>query len=124
MGRILIVEDEDTIRRPLMRVLKIEGHEVRTATGGREGIEIGTRFGPQVMIADWRVPDGVSGLQVAEALQRLNPGLRTIMITGHSVQELKREAEIEVFRIIEKPFDLDELLDIVQQALAAPVEKC
>lgn len=117
MGRVLIIDDEHTYRTQLSLILKSRGHDVRSAGDGREGISIGTTFLPEVLVVDWRLKDTLSALDIADALLTVVPGLQTIIITGYASQDLPPDVRDRVFRILEKPFGLDEFVDTVKEAL-------
>ncbi len=117
MGRCFIIDDEETYRKQLGIILSTEGHDVKTASTAREALEEGFRFRPDVLIADWRLQDKVNGLEIAKQLYASNPKLQVIMITGYTTGEMKQEAGINLFRVLEKPFELDEFLDTVRKAL-------
>lgn len=118
MGKLLIVDDEETYRAQLSLILTAEGHEVWTARDGREGIEVGLSCRPEVLIADWRLTNGTSGLHVAEALHETDPGLRVIMMTGYSADDLQIHLKSAAFHILEKPFGVEDMLKAVERALS------
>jgi DNA-binding NtrC family response regulator len=121
MTKVLIVEDETTSRNYLEQALLEDGYEVRAASSGRSGIQLGRNFAPDVLVADWMLKNTYHGLEVAQALHQVNPSLLTILVTGFPSDDLKEEAaEIGVFRFIEKPFALAELEEAVSQAAASP----
>jgi len=117
VGRFLIVDDEKMYREPLLFVLAHKGHEVKTASTGHEAVETGEQFFPHVLVADWRLTNDFSGLQVAEVLSHAVENLKVIMITGYSTEELRQESKVGIFRILEKPFDLDEFVVAAEDAL-------
>ena len=59
----------------------------------------------------------LNGLDVAEALRNRIANLQIIMITGYSIQELRQKATVDIFRILEKPFDLDQFTTAAREAL-------
>lgn len=121
MARILIVEDETGYREQIETILSWEGYEVRTAANGREAIDAGARFRPDVLITDWMLRDQIHGLQVIGLLRLVCPGFRAILITAFASEDLKAEADSRcVFRFIEKPFDLDHFQRVVRAAATAP----
>ncbi len=118
MAKILIVDDEESYRRYLSARLARDGHAVETSASEADGIGIGEAFGPDLLIVDWKLENGESGIRVAAALHQRNQELRTILITGFSAESVMREIDDPpVFRRIEKPFDIDELVDAVGEAL-------
>jgi CheY-like chemotaxis protein len=117
--RVLVVEDEDTIRSLMQTFLGMRGFEVSTAADGQEGIErLSDDPGFDVLVLDLMMPR-VSGLGVLQHLDRTHPAMigRTVVATAYpgvlSDPELKR-----VFRVVRKPFQLDELLDAVESCAA------
>ena len=130
MPKILLVDDEAQYRDHLSRVLKNDGHDVRTAANGHEAIAEGTRFHPDILIADWMLQNHVHGLQVCEALRGISPELQTILITGFPSPDLREEAQrYQISRFLEKPFELADLREAVgalasseRGALASPAQ--
>jgi DNA-binding NtrC family response regulator len=119
MPRILIVEDEKDYREQIQTILSWEGYEVRTAANGREAIDIGARFRPDVLVTDWMLRDQIHGLHVIGALRLVHGGFRAILITAFASEDLKAEAGTRrVFEFIEKPFDLEHFQEVVRAAVA------
>ncbi len=117
MVKVLVVDDEPMYRKNLQGVIFDEGHDVEVAVNGDNAIEIAERFCPDVLIVDWMLQNDLCGLDVAETLRGLNPRLATIIITGYPSQELRIQADaFKVFAFLEKPFELDELREIVRRA--------
>lgn len=125
MATVLIVEDEDSLRETLSRYLVHEGHDVIAAASGYEALEAGFDAAPDVLIADWMLKNHIHGLHVSEVFRALHPGLSTILITGFPSRDLMEESDrCGVTRLLEKPFDLRDLHDAVDVALAdATVER-
>jgi DNA-binding NtrC family response regulator len=120
MARVLIVDDEAGYRRYVSQRLEQDGHTVETAAHGAEGIDVGATFHPDLLIVDWMLHNDYTGIEVAQALREIDPDMRTILITGYPSNRLRRMArEAEVFRFLEKPFDLETLEEAVRQALEA-----
>ncbi|MHA7839705.1 MAG: response regulator [bacterium] len=118
MARVMIVEDEDSLRETLSRYLTHEGHEVISTGSGYEALEAGIDAAPDVLVADWMLKSQIHGLHVSEVFRALHPRLHTILITGFSSRDLLEESDRQgVLRLLEKPFDLRELQEAV--ALAA-----
>ncbi|MCK6485163.1 MAG: response regulator [Phycisphaerae bacterium] len=120
MSRVLIVDDEpgycDNLRTGLSRL----GYEVRSALSGREAIDVGTAFRPEVLVTDWLLKNSINGLHVAQSLRAVSPDLRTIMITGYGSGDVRIQArKADVLDLIEKPFKLTRLHDALRTVLAA-----
>ena len=117
MANILIVDDEQDFRHQLEIALTADGHEIRTASSGREGIDVGARFHPEILISDWMLKDDIHGLHVGRVLRAVDPSLRVILITGFPTDELRHDANnAEVTAFIEKPFSLDHLRTAIESA--------
>ncbi len=104
---ILIIDDEEGIRRALKRLLEEEGYRVYTAKSGEEGIST-VKENPQaidVIICDLIMP-GIDGLKTIEELNKLDYGLAKIVITGYGTIEMSIKAiELGVDGFITKPFE-------------------
>jgi two-component system response regulator PilR (NtrC family) len=116
-ARILVVDDERSMRELLAIVLKREGHEVLLAEDGRSAIKMLEREAVELLISDVRMPD-VSGVEVLAAAQRINPGIIGIMITAFASTETAVEAlRLGAYDYLSKPFNVDELKLKVRKAL-------
>lgn len=117
MSRVLIVDDEPDYRGQVETILSWDEHETKTAASGREAIDVGARYRPDVLIADWMLRNHVHGLHVSETLRMVRPELRTILITGFASDDLRAEAAAKgVLDFIEKPFDADRIRTAVRAA--------
>ena len=121
MARILIAEDEETLRALCARGLTMEGHEVKTACDGGEALDILTseqgKF--DLLLTDVRMPM-MDGIALALATARDFPKLTILMMTGYADQrERAHNLEALIHDVITKPFTLATLRDAVNGALAA-----
>jgi len=116
--RVLVVDDEELYRVYLRRFLEPLGYEVETADNGVEAIERARRFAPHLLIVDWRLDDGMDGLEVIQRLQVEMPQLRSIVISGYANEELRGRLEsIPGSELITKPLQLGLLLAATRNAL-------
>ncbi|HSB14193.1 MAG TPA: sigma-54 dependent transcriptional regulator [Bryobacteraceae bacterium] len=116
-ARILVVDDERSMRELLAIVLKREGHEVLVAEDGRSAIALLEKEPIELLISDVRMPD-VSGVQVLAAAQRVNPDIIGIMVTAFASTETAVEAlRLGAYDYLSKPFNVDELKLKVRKAL-------
>lgn len=120
MARILLVDDEPTVRMPLIRALTIDGHVVEEAVNGADALErlsaAATPF--DLMVSDIRMPlmDGIA-LTLAVAAER--PGFPIVLMTGYAEQrERARELEGLVEDVLTKPFPLSEFRTAIRAVLA------
>ncbi|HVP76903.1 MAG TPA: GAF domain-containing protein [Thermodesulfobacteriota bacterium] len=116
-ARILVIDDEDSVRDILSRMLKTKGHRVVVAPNGEEGIE---RFRAEtfdLVFTDLGMPK-LSGWDVGKTIKEINPKTPVAMITGWGV-ELEREKlnESGIDLVISKPFNFDQVIDVVSEAM-------
>lgn len=121
MLKVLVVDDEHRYRDELELALGRHGYDIRLAASGREAIDVGARYRPNVLVADWMLQGNIHGLHVAEVLRAVCPDVRTILITGYATRDLKEHAgRAEVCEFIEKPFRLAQICEAVDHAANAP----
>ena len=116
-ARVLIVDDEKSMRDLLSITLEKEGYDVETAAGGELAIEMLHREMVDAVITDLRMPK-VDGLQVLRAAKESSPDIAVIVITAVASTETAVEAmKLGAYDYITKPFKLDEVNLIVRNAL-------
>jgi two-component system, NtrC family, nitrogen regulation response regulator NtrX len=117
MGRILVVDDEEGIRRILKQVLEYEGHEVATASGGGEAISTYQEMRPDLVFLDVKMAR-MDGLEALDRIREFDPNAVVIMISGHGTIETAVEATRRgAWDFLEKPLDTDRLLVTIRNAL-------
>ena len=119
MARILLVDDEEPIRSFLKRGLELDGHVVKTAGDGGEGLDrLAQEEGAfDLLITDIRMPM-MDGIALALAAKRDFPGLTIILMTGFADQrERAKGLEAIVADVLTKPFSLGDLRSAVSHAL-------
>ncbi len=115
--RILVVDDEESIRDLCARVLSRGGYDVITAPSGEDAIVQLTQGTFDLVISDIRMP-GISGLEVLERVKTAFPQTRVVLITGFGTpQMLTRARQSGADRILTKPFNPMELLAAVREIL-------
>ncbi len=115
---ILVVEDDVTVLRLAARVLERGGFTVLTATTGEEALRrcLEASGGIALILADVGLPD-VRGPELSQQLRDLEPSARIIFMSGHSPDDLDDVAALANARFLPKPFDPDQLLLQVEEAL-------
>ena len=108
-SRILVVDDEPSMRELLDIVLRREGHEVFKASNGRQAVEILEREPIDLLISDIKMPD-MSGVDVLKAAKLLDADIVGIMVTAYASIESAVEAmHLGAYDYVSKPFNVEEL---------------
>lgn len=115
---ILIVDDQDDIRRSLTGILEDEGYQVLTADNGSNAIELAREEMPDLVLLDIWMP-GLDGLQTLERLKALLPDLTVVMMSGHgTIETAVKATKLGAYDFVEKPFSLDKVLITIANALS------
>lgn len=116
-GKILIVEDEKSMREVLKILLEGENHEVTTASDGIEGLACIEKDIFDLVITDMKMPKS-DGFQVLKKIKEISPDTIVIMITAFGTKDSAVEAmKLGAYDYIHKPFNIDEIRLIVRKAL-------
>jgi signal transduction histidine kinase/CheY-like chemotaxis protein len=116
-GQILVIEDEEHLRWMLVDALVNAGHAAKSAANGLDGLALFQQDTFDVVITDLSMPER-SGLDVARAVKQLDPKVPVIMITGWGdVVSPERIGDSGVDLMLNKPFKMDRVLGVVDQAL-------
>jgi two-component system, NtrC family, response regulator HydG len=118
-GKVLIIDDEESLRIACQQTLELSGFSVSTAASGSEGIELGQRESFHVVLLDLQMP-GMSGMEVLKKLRQDWPNAMVIIITGYAtiesaVQAIKQGA----YDYLAKPFTPEALTTVVNRAANA-----
>ncbi|MBF0489566.1 MAG: response regulator [Candidatus Omnitrophica bacterium] len=105
--KVLVIEDDESAKNFLGRVIKKEGFSVLTAENGRVGVEIFEKEHPEIVISDLKMPE-MSGMEVLKAIKRISPLTQVILMTAFGEVDTTIEALREgALDYIRKPIDLD-----------------
>jgi len=121
MAKILLVEDDDSVRAFVARALEIDRHLVIEAEDGEIGLEtfVADGEGFDLVLTDIQMPQ-MDGITMAQALTRARPGQKILMMTGYANQRERAQGISEiVIDVVQKPFTLPEIRNEVSRALAA-----
>lgn len=115
--RILIVDDEDNVRRMLTTAFSLQGHETHCASNGEEALQRFADAPPDVVLMDIRMPE-MNGIDALKVMRTQQPRIPVILMTAYAEVETAVEAlRSGAFDYVIKPFDLDELNLLIQRAL-------
>ena len=116
-GKILIVDDEKTIRESVSLVLNEEGYETELAATGDDALKMLNESDYDVLITDLKMP-GMDGMELVKNSLKICPQTSVIIITAHASVESAIEAlRMGAFDYILKPFDFDDLILKVQRLI-------
>lgn len=122
---ILLIDDNDNERAIIRKMLELGGHEVREATGGDDGLVQFGALAPALVLCDLMMPDK-DGFATMADIQSLNPAAKIIAMSGVWYGPADHQAmakSLGLKAVIEKPFTLTQLLDLVSRTLAPPKPK-
>ncbi len=120
MASILIVDDDPQLRQSFEKLLRQEGHSIRTASTGEAGISmVRAHQDLDLVIMDVRLP-GMTGLDAFTIMRDIEPKLPVIIMTAFGTTETAIEAtKMGAFDYVLKPFDIPEVLVVIKQAIEA-----
>jgi len=116
-ARILVIDDEDAIRRSLEKIFLYEGFDVSLAANGRHGIGFAENQNPDVVFLDIKMPE-MDGMEVLAELKNRGFEQPVVMISGHgSIQTAVEATKLGAFDYLEKPLQRDRVLLVCRNAL-------
>ena len=121
MSRILLAEDDDSLRGFLARALERAGHAIDTAADGEEGLGriVEANGGYDLVVSDIRMP-AMDGIELAHRAADLHPSMKILLMTGYAEQRERADNLAAVIvDVVSKPFSLPEIRAAVTRALAA-----
>lgn len=115
MATILIVDDEEFVRRLIRHYLKDTAHRVREARDGQEALEIARHTAPDLIVTDNAMPS-MTGIEMIRILRSEHPETKIIAMSGLGVEEA---SEHGVDQLLPKPFTRKQFLESVRVVLEA-----
>ena len=120
MARILVIDDQESIRRVVRRALEQDGHQVMDASDGEMGMQILVRHSADLVITDIFMP-GQDGILTLRQIRKQFPTLKVIVMSGGDstgILDLRQDAELlGAVRSLQKPFNALEIIDLVRAVL-------
>jgi DNA-binding NtrC family response regulator len=121
--RILIVDDDDTIRSTMKAILEDEGYKVDLAASGKEGVQKANETSYNIALLDIRLPD-MEGIELLKLMKPSVPRTRKIMVTGYpstqnAIEALNKNADAYLI----KPVDIEKLLKTIEEQLKLQEEE-
>ncbi|MBS2039077.1 response regulator [bacterium] len=115
--KILVIEDDDSLRDDLVMILEDEGYWVQSAASGLDALELAHRQNFDLVVSDIRMA-GMDGLDTLERLQQQQPSVATLIITGFTAEaDSIRAVRLGVGDYLKKPFELSEFVAAVARQL-------
>ena len=124
MAKLLIVEDDESVRMFVSRALERAGHQIDVAADGAQGLECidATQGCYDLVVSDIRMPE-MDGIEMAKSAARLFPAMKIMLMTGYAEQrERAEELNGIILDVVQKPFTLAEIRSRVDAALSCPVK--
>lgn len=118
MCRILLIDDDESVRSTLLRMLESLGHEATGVDNGSRGLELFDEGDFDLVITDIVMP-GLSGIEMADVLKERLPSQRFLFISGYSSKEFGATLDAPPEPFLSKPFTIQELAEAVKRALEA-----
>ena len=120
MARVIVIDDQEPIRRIVRRALENDGHEVFEASDGEVGIELLERAPADVVITDIFMP-GMDGIVTLRQIRKRFPAVKVIVMSGGDstgMLDLRRDAELlGAVTSLQKPFNARDIVDVVRAVL-------
>jgi len=117
MSKILVIDDEKSIRKTLREILEYENFKVDEAADGLEGLSLAEKENYDIILCDIKMPK-MDGLEVLDKIQKTKPDTTIVMISGHGTIETAVESVKKgAFDFIAKPLDLNRLLVTIRNAM-------
>jgi two-component system nitrogen regulation response regulator NtrX len=114
---ILIIDDEESIRKSLADILGDEGYETVTAGSGREALDLLAEVQPALALLDIAMPD-MDGIETLKRLREQRPELQVVMITGHgTIETAVQTTKMGAYDFLQKPLSLERVTLVVRRGL-------
>lgn len=117
--KILIVDDDKDIVKIVTTMLEGRGWDVNAAYNGHEALDVVNQSRPDIILLDIMMPE-MNGIEVLKRIKKIDAGTRIVMITAFGdVESYLDSMELGAYEYINKPFETDELLEMIEKISAA-----
>lgn len=117
MNRILIVDDEPSVRYSFRKLLREDHYDVLEAANGVDALRMLSKDRPNLVVMDIEMP-GISGLETIRRIKELKPHIPVIIMTAYGTTDRVIEAmKLGAYDYMEKPFDIDRMRRVIREAL-------
>lgn len=119
--RVLVVDDEASLRMTLLANLELEGLDAAEASSGIQALAMLEREHFDLVLSDVQMP-GMNGVDLFERVRAIRPGLPVVLMTAFAAEDLVRRAqEHGVYTVLAKPFDVDDAVATLRRASRLPI---
>jgi len=116
MGTVLVIDDHETVRLGISKIVDRMGHHGLTACSGAEGLEFFHAEDVDFVITDLKM-EGLDGMEFLTQVKDRSPDTEVIVITGFATMETAKESfKKGVFDFLAKPFKLGEIAEVIRRA--------
>lgn len=121
MSTILIIDDEDVVRKMLRKLFEKNGYQIIEASNGIQGMKMFTEHKPDLIITDLIMPEK-EGLELIRELKKNDPNVKIIAISGGGITDplmyLNLAVTFGAVKAFSKPMDMDLLIETVKEILS------
>ena len=119
--KILIIDDEEALLKNIGDYLKVSGFNVFTSPNSTDGLELLRNHGPELLVLDLHLKEGLTGMQVLRAAKMLKPDLKVVISSGFGEDEETRNncLSLGAGAFLDKPTSLRELSGTIKNLLEA-----
>ncbi|OGR49193.1 MAG: hypothetical protein A2X40_11790 [Elusimicrobia bacterium GWC2_65_9] len=115
--KILVIDDEKTLRDILTRALSARGYDVSSAENGRQAVSIAGAEAFDLALCDMMMPE-MDGIETLKALKQAHPRMEVVMVTGNgTIENAVESMKLGAYDFVAKPYQFDPLYGVLQKAL-------
>lgn len=119
LGAVLVVDDQDGIRKLLEEICSMLGFRVVAVSSGMEAVSLAEKVNFQAALIDMKMP-GLNGIETIKRIRALNPSVKVALMTGYGeIYLLEESLGHDGCNIIQKPFDIEEIRKFLDEAVTA-----